>query len=153
MEANPVTLEVDLVPAHTDEEISKILVGMNPKRTVSGYLQEVLPESLVAPFAYDASVDLSTTFANLDKKARNRIVNQLKGWQIGKVRHVPLEKGEVVAGGVDLSEVDPQTMQSKLISGLYLCGEILDIAGPVGGYNLQAAFATGYTAGSAATFC
>jgi predicted flavoprotein YhiN len=63
---------------------------------------------------------------------------------------VPLEKGEVVAGGVSLSEVDPQTMASKLIQGLYLCGEVLDVAGPVGGYNLQAAFATGYVAGESA---
>jgi predicted flavoprotein YhiN len=63
---------------------------------------------------------------------------------------VPLEKGEVVAGGVSLDEVDPKTMRSKCIKGLYLCGEILDIAGPVGGYNLQAAFATGYVAGETA---
>ena len=64
---------------------------------------------------------------------------------------MPLEKGEVVAGGVSLDEVDSKTMESKLISGLYLCGEVLDIAGPVGGYNLQAAFATGFVAGESAS--
>ena len=56
----------------------------------------------------------------------------------------------VVAGGVSLDEVDPQTMRSRKLRGLYLCGEILDIAGPVGGYNLQAAWSTGYVAGEAA---
>ena len=66
------------------------------------------------------------------------------------MRAVPLEKGEVVAGGVSLDEVDPQTMRSRLVEGLYLCGEVLDVAGPVGGYNLQAAFATGFVAGETA---
>jgi hypothetical protein len=56
----------------------------------------------------------------------------------------------VVAGGVDLNEIDPKTMRSKLIENLYFCGEILDIAGPVGGYNLQAAWSTGYLAGESA---
>ena len=66
------------------------------------------------------------------------------------MRHVPLERGEVVAGGVALDEVDPQTMRSRLVDGLFLCGEVLDIAGPVGGYNLQAAWSTGWVAGEAA---
>ncbi len=74
----------------------------------------------------------------------------LKGWPLGGVRSVPLERGEVVAGGVSLDEVNMQTMESKLFRGLYLCGEILDIAGPVGGYNLQAAWSTGYVAGESA---
>jgi predicted flavoprotein YhiN len=74
----------------------------------------------------------------------------LKGWPLGTVRTVPLEKGEVVAGGVSLDEVDPKTMRSAKVEGLYLCGEVLDIAGPVGGYNLQAAFATGFVAGETA---
>ena len=88
--------------------------------------------------------------ARLDKKSRNRLETVLKGWPLGNVRAVPLEKGEVVAGGISLDEVDPQTMHSNLISGLYLCGEVLDLAGAVGGYNLQAAFASGFVAGESA---
>ena len=91
-----------------------------------------------------------TTFGQLDRKARNRLVQNVKSWHIGEVRHVPLEKGEVVAGGISLDEVDPKTMGSKIVSGLFLCGEVLDIAGPVGGYNLQSAFATGFVAGESA---
>ena len=83
-------------------------------------------------------------------KPRPGVRTQVKGWMIGKVRTVPLEKGEVVAGGVSLDEVDPKTMASKKLEGLFLCGELLDIAGPVGGYNLQAAFATGFVAGESA---
>ena len=61
-----------------------------------------------------------------------------------------LDKGEVVAGGIALDEVDPQMMRSLRCPGLFLCGEALDVAGPVGGYNLQAAFSTGYVAGETA---
>jgi predicted flavoprotein YhiN len=78
------------------------------------------------------------------------LVEAVKGWPLGAARAVPLERGEVTAGGIALDEVDPATMVSKKVSGLYLCGEILDIAGPVGGYNLQAAFSTGCVAGESA---
>jgi predicted flavoprotein YhiN len=73
-----------------------------------------------------------------------------KAGPLGRAPHVPLEKGEVVAGGVALGEVDPQTMRSRLVEGLFLCGEVLDVAGAVGGYNLQAAFSTGHAAGETA---
>ena len=98
----------------------------------------------------DAGIERAGIFARLEKKARNRLASTLKAWPLGPVRAVPLEKGEVVAGGVTLDEVDPQTMRSRIDQGLYLCGEILDVAGPVGGYNLQAAFATGFVAGETA---
>ncbi len=153
MESGPVKLEVDLLPNVKEEALADRLLNHNPKTTISKFLQEFLPDSLLAPFATECQVDPLTTFGQLDRKSRNRLVLQIKSWSIGDVRHVPLEKGEVVAGGVSLEEVDPKTMASKLVSGLYLCGEVLDIAGPVGGYNLQAAFATGYVAGeSASTF-
>lgn len=69
---------------------------------------------------------------------------------MGPVGVIVMERGEVSAGGVALDEVDPQTMRSRRVRGLYLCGEVLDIAGPVGGFNLQAAFSTGYVAGETA---
>jgi hypothetical protein len=88
--------------------------------------------------------------SQLQKWQRNKLIENLKAFQIGQVRDVVLPKGEVVAGGVSLDEVDPHTMRSLKINGLYLAGEVLDIAGPVGGYNLQAAFATGFVAGESA---
>ena len=150
MESSEVRLEVDLAPETPEDALREQALKVDPKRSVGWFLSELLPERLLPKFLADFQLDQTTTFANLDKKARNRMVTGIKAWPIGKVRHVPLEKGEVVAGGVSLDEVDPQTMASKLIEGLYLCGEVLDIAGPVGGYNLQAAFATGFVAGESA---
>jgi predicted flavoprotein YhiN len=63
---------------------------------------------------------------------------------------VDIRRGEVTAGGIALGEVDPHTMQSRLVRGLFFAGEILDIDGRIGGYNLQAAFSTGYVAGESA---
>ena len=150
-ENSPVRLEVDLLPAISEDALAQRLLTENPKLTVAKFLQEFLPDSVFPFFARSCQIDPATQFGQLDKKSRNRLVIQLKAWPIGDVRAVPLEKGEVVAGGVSLDEVDPKTMASRLIQGLYLCGEVLDIAGPVGGYNLQAAFATGFVAGESAS--
>jgi predicted Rossmann fold flavoprotein len=145
------TVEVDLYPEASFEEVTARLLGQaqqNPKKTLLGLIEEApLPERLRKPLLESAKLDPAARCAQLTAKDRNRLANTLKGWQIGRVRAVPLERGEVVAGGVALDEVDAKTMASKKIRGLYLCGEVLDIAGPVGGYNLQAAWSTGVVAG------
>ena len=146
-------LEVDLLPDETFEALTTRLLSYaaaNPRRLVRTFVEESVPERLVRDLLETAAVAGDLTFSKLDKKARNRLANTLKAWSLGLVKGVPLEKGEVVAGGVALDEVDPQTMRSRVVPGLYLCGEVLDVAGPVGGYNLQAAFATGFVAGETA---
>jgi hypothetical protein len=99
-----------------------------------------------------AAADLSSerVGAAFTRAERVRLVAALKGWAPGRVAQIPIEKGEVVAGGVALDEVDPRTMASRLVRGLFWAGEVLDVAGPVGGYNLQAAFSTGWAAGESA---
>ncbi|HWD37220.1 MAG TPA: aminoacetone oxidase family FAD-binding enzyme [Fimbriimonas sp.] len=151
MESAPVDMEIDLLPAHEFEEIASELRNRDPRKQVSSYLDDLVPERLRSRILQAAQLDPTTTHAKLEKKILNRFASTLKRWPVGSVKSVPLEKGEVVAGGVALDEVDPKTMQSKLVKGLYLCGEVLDIAGQVGGYNLQAAFATGFVAGESAS--
>lgn len=146
-------VEVDLMPDVPFEELQTQLrseLQANPRKTLGGVTARYVPDSLAAPLGAAIGTDPQTRGAHLSAKALNRAVSVLKGWPLGGVRSVPLERGEVVAGGVSLDEVDPHTMESRLVKGLYLCGEILDIAGPVGGYNLQAAWSTGYVAGEAA---
>lgn len=153
LESGPVTIEVDLAPNETFEELSGRLrawLGDHPKKLVRGFLDQIVPQRLEEPLLAEAGISPTVIGAHLPQKQRNRLVEVLKGWRLGDVDEVWLDKGEVVAGGVALDEVDPQTMRSLKCPGLYLCGEVLDIAGPVGGYNLQAAFATGYLAGETA---
>lgn len=152
LDSTPVDLEVDLVPDRNPEELARDLaewLRSNPKKRVASFLDGLVPSSLIGELAESANLG-DVTSANLAAKSRNRLVEVLKGWSLGRVKQVPLDKGECVAGGVSLDEVNPQTMESKLVPRLYLCGELLDVAGPVGGYNLQAAFATGYVAGESA---
>lgn len=148
-----VILEADLMPDQSFENVAATVrdwAGNHPRREVGALIEPLVPNRLVAALLSAAGVPKETTGAYLGRKEQNRLVAVLKGWQVGKVEHVPLEKGEVVAGGIALDEVDPQTMRSRVVKGLYLCGEVLDIAGPVGGYNLQAAFSTGFVAGETA---
>lgn len=144
------TVEVDCAPNASFETLQEDLrswVRDAPRRAVANFVSPFVPSRLVEPILISAGVDIDIRGAHLPAKSLNRLVTTLKGWQLGEVQHIPLERGEVVAGGVTLDEVDPRTMQSKVATGLYLCGEVLDIAGPVGGYNLQAAWSTGYVAG------
>lgn len=149
-----VTLELDLAPGQTQEQVAADLrdwAERNPARRWSAFVEDYdVPARLIPRILAAAGITNDHHTSNLPKKERNRLVETLKGWTIGTVRHAVLELGEVVAGGVKLDEVDPKTMRSNLVEGLYLCGEILDVAGPVGGYNLQAAFATGFVAGESA---
>ncbi len=148
-----VYLEIDLRPNESFEDVTESVIAegqLNPRKRVANFVDQHLPNRLVPDVMEAANIELELPFNKLERKARNRLVNALKGWVIGRVRVVPLEKGEVVAGGIALDEVNPQTMESRLIPGLFFAGEVLDIAGPVGGYNLQAAFATGYVAGETA---
>ena len=153
-EAGPVTLDADLLPDTSVEAVIARIAeshGVAGRRAVRTLLGEWLPERLVPEALLRADIDSATALNQLPRKNRNRLAEELKRWSLGPVRVVPLERGEVTAGGVALEEVDPQTMNSRKVRGLYLAGEILDLAGPVGGYNLQAAFSTGYVAGESAT--
>ena len=152
MEKGEVTLEVDIVPDQPHEMLGTRLAeahGVEGRKLVRTLLSEWLPERLIPEALERAGVDPATALHQLPRKNRNRLVEVLKRWELGPARAVPLERGEVTAGGVPLEDVDPFTMASRHLKNLYLAGEILDIAGPVGGYNLQAAFATGYVAGEA----
>jgi predicted flavoprotein YhiN len=114
---------------------------------IGNLMEAWLPNRLVPSLLQSVAIDPELRSHSLPRESRRSLIHLLKSWQLGKVVNVPLERGEVTAGGVALNEVDPHTMQSRKVPGLFLCGEVLDIAGPVGGYNLQAAFSTGFVAG------
>ena len=146
-------IEIDLAPDTPFEVLAgqiRAELAASPRKTVGGIVDGRVPDSLAAPFIAAHGLDRQTRGPHLSAALLKRLTAGLKGWALGEVRSVPIERGEVVAGGVALEEVDPQTMQSRVARGLYLCGEILDIAGPVGGYNLQAAWSTGCVAGESA---
>jgi predicted Rossmann fold flavoprotein len=149
----PVSIVLDVLPAQEFEDLDRTIgeaILANRQRIIGKVLEAWLPNRLVAPFLTQTGVDPLTRGHVITREARRAIVHKLKEWTLGTVERIPLERGEVTAGGIALNEVDPRTMRSRIIGGLYPCGEVLDIAGPIGGYNLQAAFSTGYVAGETA---
>ncbi|MFT4516038.1 MAG: putative flavoprotein YhiN, partial [Planctomycetota bacterium] len=91
--------------------------------------------------------ELDDRLGSWSKDARRRLLQAVKDLRIPVPKSLGYGHAEVTRGGVDLDEVDARTMQSKLQSGLFICGELLDIDGPIGGFNFQAAFAMGRLAG------
>ena len=119
-------------------------------RTVAGALRRELPERLADALAARAGVDPSRPLAQLRREERLRLVEVLVRCELPWSGDEGYRKAEVTGGGISLAEIDPRTMESRRHAGLYLCGEVLDAFGPIGGYNFLWAWATGRAAGLAA---
>jgi predicted Rossmann fold flavoprotein len=122
----------------------------NPRLRVASWLGRQLPERLVDPLLQEAGMDPGLMLKDLPKAGRKAMLTVVTSLALGEPQSVPLARGEVAAGGVALAAVDPRTMALRGWENLRVCGELLDVDGPVGGYNLQAAFSTGFMAGSLA---
>jgi predicted Rossmann fold flavoprotein len=149
----PSELRFDFFPGKEFDVLDNDLlarIATERSRTIGTLLDAWLPNRMVDTLLANIGVDPSTRGYTLARDERRRIVHLLKGWTIGRVGYIEISRGEVTAGGISLAEIDPRTMRSTIVRGLYLCGEVLDVAGPVGGYNLQAAFSTGFVAGETA---
>jgi predicted Rossmann fold flavoprotein len=150
--ADPRSLEIacdflpDLRPEVLDAQIREAC-ACEGKKQLAAVVSPELPRRLVEQLIPLAGLALDQKSAELSKKGRASLVAALKSARIAITGTRGFAKAEVTAGGVALSEIDSRTMQSKLVPGLYFAGEILDLDGPIGGYNFQAAFSTGYLAG------
>lgn len=142
---------IDLFPSETAPELiarTMSLCASEPKKAIKNVLKAVLPDKLIPRLLQAASLGEHVTYDNIPK------ANWAELWQYAKQMPVlvdgtlSIEEAFVTGGGINLKEVDPRTMGSKLVRGLYFCGEILDIHGYTGGYNITAAFSTGHCAGT-----
>lgn len=145
------TLECDLLPSQTEAEFSDWLrsqCAAAGKRLAPTILPETLPRRLTDCLLAEARIAQDRRAAELTREERSRLTQAAKHLPIPLSGTLGFKKAEVTAGGVALNEVDSRTMESKLVPGLYLAGEVLDLDGPIGGYNFQAAWSTGWLAGS-----
>lgn len=148
----PRSLELlcDFLPAVSRDELERELrelVASDGKRQVAAALSLHLPRRLVEALLQLAAIPPDRQAAALSRVERAALLTAIKSAAIPVSGTLGFEKAEVTTGGVALDEVDSRTMQSKLVAGLYFAGEILDLDGPIGGYNFQAAFSTGWLAG------
>ncbi len=153
LEKGHVSLLIDLKPAITPEQLRKRLqrdMDRSSKRKISGIIKEYLPAKMLEPFIELTGIDKEKLAHQITASERGKIIELLKALRFNIKSPLALEKAIVTAGGVSLAEIDQRTMASRLIKGLYFCGEVMDIDADTGGYNLQAAFSTGYVAGEKA---
>ncbi len=141
---------IDLKPALDEQTLDKRLLRDFDKyknKQISNALVELLPQKLIPVVLSFAGVSATKSVNILSKEERGRLVKTLKGLPI-KIRSLRgFEEAIITSGGVDLSEINPKTMECKKVKGIRFCGEVLDVDAFTGGFNLQIAFATGYAAG------
>ena len=141
------SLICDLLPDVGQEELEALLTAVPGRRRMAALLNPWLPHRLAETLTALAALPPDGRAAEISRRQRRRLVGLVKRLSIRTTGTLGFEKAEVTAGGVTLGEIDSRTMQSKRASGLFLAGELLDLDGPIGGYNLQAAFSTGNLAG------
>jgi predicted flavoprotein YhiN len=117
---------------------------------VSSVVRAELPDRLATVLLDAAGVDPARLLAELTRDERRRLIETLVRGELPWTGDEGYRKAEVTGGGIRLSEIDPRTMESRIHPGLYLCGEVLDAFGPIGGYNFLWAWATGRAAGQGA---
>lgn len=146
-----VQLSLDLKPALDNKKLDDRLIRDLEKRReepIESILRGLLPRQMVSVCLDSCGISPDTAAATFPGKARKQLGQWLKDFRIEISGHKSFNEAIITAGGVNLKEIDPKTMESKLVSGLYIAGEVLDLQADTGGYNLQAAFSTGWMAGS-----
>lgn len=142
-----VELHVDMLPDINEDELHQRLSSdSGGRKQIEGLLGSLVPRQLATHLVQRAGIQGSLTLAELPKKSRMSLVEDLKRLIVPLSGNRGYPKAEVTAGGVDTREVNPHTLESRLVKGLYFAGEILDIDGPIGGFNFQAAFSTSHLA-------
>ena len=145
-------LIIDLKPALDEGKLdTRILrdLEMYQNRSMENALTDLLPRSMIPVILRRLNIDSAMQANSLTKQQRRALVEELKGFTLEITGKRPVAEAIITSGGVKVSEIDPKTMESKLIPGLYFAGEIIDCDAYTGGFNLQIAWATAYAAGMA----
>jgi predicted Rossmann fold flavoprotein len=152
MAQNRYRLHIDLKPALSPEQLdARILreLAAESNRAMGNMLPALLPRSMVVPALARAAIPPEKKCRDISREERHRLGAVLKNWTITVTAFRPINEAIVTSGGVSVKEIAAKTMASKLVSGLYFAGEVLDVDAYTGGFNLQIAFATGAAAGRA----
>ncbi|MDD6484811.1 MAG: NAD(P)/FAD-dependent oxidoreductase [Clostridiales bacterium] len=144
---------IDLKPALSREQLDKRLLRdfeKYKKKHIINALDDLLPKNLIPQIIELSGIEPHRQVCEITKKERQELCRILKQLELTAVGFRPIEEAIVTSGGVKTSEIDSSTMESKKVRGLYFAGEVIDVDGYTGGFNLQAAFSTGYLAGKSA---
>ena len=144
------TLSIDLKPALDEKTLDSRLLSDFKNQSNKDFINAIsglLPSKLIEPFVKLVAIDPRKKVNAITKEERKKIIEKLKAFDVSLYRFRPIEEAIITSGGVDVREVSPKTMESKIKKGLYFAGEVLDLDAYTGGFNLQIAFSTAYMAG------
>ncbi|MDI6724334.1 MAG: NAD(P)/FAD-dependent oxidoreductase [Methanobacterium sp.] len=148
-----IDLFIDLYPQMKNNELEEKLINEIENRSKTefkNFMKLFIPNRMIPIFIELLGINSKKKVNQVNRKERNLIIDLLKAFPLTVNGYLSIEKAMVTCGGVSKNEIDPQTMESKIVNGLYFAGEIIDFCAPSGGYNLQEAFSTGYLAGESA---
>ena len=145
-----IEISINLKPALTEEKLeNRILRDFEAQKNkeFKNSLNELLPKKLIEPIIRMSGIDENKKVNSITKQERKNLVKLLQDFRIKINGFRPINEAIVTSGGISVKEINPKTMESKIIHGLYFAGEIIDVDAYTGGFNLQIAWSTGYTAG------
>jgi len=147
---NKIVLKIDFKPALTEEKLNdRILRDFNEEKNkmFKNSLDKLLPQKLIPVIIEKSNIDMNKKVNEITKIERKNLVKLLKNFEVTIKGFRSIDEAIITSGGIKIKEINPKTMESKIISGLYFAGEIIDVDAYTGGFNLQIAYSTGYTAG------
>ncbi|MBR3003228.1 MAG: NAD(P)/FAD-dependent oxidoreductase [Clostridia bacterium] len=150
LQSKKISLKIDFKPALSEEKLnSRILRDFEElkNKQFKNSLDKLLPKKLIPVIIEKTGINPDKKVNEITKEERRKIVNILKNFKIYIKGFRPIEEAIITSGGISIKEINPKTMESKKVQGLYFAGEIIDVDSYTGGFNLQIAYSTGYTAG------
>lgn len=151
MQNKKLVLEIDFKPALSEEQLdSRILRDFSAEKNKAfkNSLDKLLPQKLIPVIIRLSEIDENKQVNSITKEERLALVRLLKCFEVHIKNFRKIEDAIITSGGIDIKEINPKTMESKLVSGLFFAGEVIDVDCYTGGFNLQVAYSTGYVAGS-----
>lgn len=150
IKSKEIKLRIDLKPALSEEQLdNRVLRDFQEvkNKQFKNSLDKLLPKKIIDVIIEKSKINPNKMVNEITKEERIRLVKLLKNFEITINGFRPVEEAIITAGGINIKEINPKTMESKIVSGLFFAGEIIDVDAYTGGFNLQIAYSTGYTAG------
>ena len=145
-----IILKIDLKPALSEEKLNdRILRDFEEEKNkqFKNSLNKLLPQKMINSVIKKSKIDPQKQVNTITKQERTRLIKVVKGFELEIKKFRPIEEAIITSGGIKIKEINPKTMESKKVKGLYFAGEIIDVDSYTGGFNLQIAYSTGYVAG------
>ena len=150
MDKNDYKVIIDLKPALSNEKLDNRIQRDFDKYSTKNFevaLKDLLPQKMIPTVIELSEIYPEKIVNQISKEERKKLIDTLKNMTLNIKKYRPIRDAIVTSGGVKINEINPSTMESKLIKGLYFVGEVIDTDAYTGGFNLQIAFSTGYVAG------